>query len=118
MEPKFYAEAVIMTSAAAPHTEPRARPTRWELVKNVTVLKVQHGSYRNSVLEGAFLIDQEASVKYGPVTGKTAIAIVYCLWFDTRLKTRGIELEYQVDGSELLENFQGQVVTNISLDGV
>ena len=118
MEPKFYAEAVIMTSAAAPHTEPRARPTRWELVKNVTVLKVQHGSYRNSILEGAFLIDQEASVKYGPVTGKAAIAIVYCLWFDTRLKSRGIELGYQVDGSELIEKFQGQVVTNISLDGV
>ena len=118
MEPKFYAVAPIMTSDTAPHTEPRARPTRWELVKNVTVLKVQHGSYRNSELEGAFLIDQEASVKYGPVTGKTAIAIVYCLWFDTRLKTRGIELEYQFDGSELIENFQGQVVTNISLDGV
>jgi hypothetical protein len=79
MEPKFYAEAPIMTSAAVPHTEPRARPTRWELVKNVTVLKVQYGSYRNSVLEGAFLIDQEATVKYGPVTGKTAMAIVYCL---------------------------------------
>ena len=118
MEPKFYADADVMTSSSSPHTEPRARPTRWELVKDATVLKVQHGSYRNSVLEGAFLIDKEAPIKYGSVTGETAIAIVYCLWFDTRLKTRGIELEYQVDGSELLENFQGQVVTNISLDGV
>jgi hypothetical protein len=118
MEPKFYASALLMTSAVAPNTEPRARPTRWELVKNVTVLKVQHGSYRNSVVEGAFLIDQEATARYGRVTGEAATAIVYCLWFDTRLKTRGIELEYQVDGSELIENFQGQVVTNISLDGV
>jgi len=118
MIPKFYAVAPLMTNTLAPNAEHRARPTRWELVKNSTVLKIRRGSYRNSALEGAFLLDQEASVKYGPVTGEKAIAIVYCLWFDTRLKTRGIELEYQVDGSELIENFQGQVVTNISLDGV
>ena len=103
-----------MSSSLAPDTEPLAKPTSWQTVSNATVLKVQKGTYRNAVFSGVFLVDEVETSKHKDSKDGWSIAIVYCLWFGTRLKTRGIELKYQAEGSELIANYTGEVVSNLS----
>ncbi len=103
-----------MNSSLAPDTEPRAKPTGWQTVSNSTVLKVQKGTYRNAVFSGIFLVDEVETSKHKDTKDGWSVAIVYCLWFGTRLKTRGIELKYQAEGSELVKNYTGEVVSNLS----
>ena len=103
-----------MDSSLAPDTEPRAKPTGWQTVSNSTVLKVQKGAYRNAVFSGVFLVDEVETSKHKDTKDGWSIAIVYCLWFGTRLKTRGIELKYQAESSELVKNYTGEVVSNLS----
>ena len=111
----FYTSAPLMPSSLAPDTEPLAKPTGWQTVSNATVLKVQKGTYRNAVFEGVFLFDESETAKHKDSKDGWSIAIVYCLWFGTRLKTRGIELKYQSDSSEFVKNYTGEVVSNLSL---
>ncbi len=103
-----------MNSSLAPDTEPRAKPTGWQTVTNSTVLKVQKGTYRNAVFSGVFLVDEVETSKHKDTKDGWSVAIVYCLWFGTRLKTRGIELKYQAEGSELVKNYTGEIVSNLS----
>jgi hypothetical protein len=103
-----------MSSSLAPDTEPLAKPTSWQTVSNATVLKIQKGTYRNAVFSGIFLVDEVETSKHKDSKDGWSIAIVYCLWFGTRLKTRGIELKYQAEGSELVKNYTGEIVSNLS----
>ena len=104
-----------MDSSLAPDTEPRAKPTSWQTVSNATVLKVQKGTYRNAIFSGVFLVDEVETSKHKETKDGWSVAIVYCLWFGTRLKTRGIELKYQADSSEFVKNYTGEVVSNLSI---
>ena len=110
----FFTSAPLMSSSLVPNTEPLAKPTSWQTVSNATVLKVLKGTYRNAVFEGVFLVDEVETSKHKDSKDGWSIAIVYCLWFGTRLKTRGIELKYQAEGSELLKGYSGEVVSNLS----
>ena len=110
----FYTQAPLMSSSLGRDTEPLAKPTSWQTVSNATVLKVLKGTYRNAVFEGFFLVDEVETSKHKNSKDGWSIAIVYCLWFGTRLKTRGIELKYQAEGSELIANYTGEVVSNLS----
>lgn len=114
MKMLFYTSAPTMNEASIPHLAPLAKPTKWESVANVTVLRVQNASYRNAVFNGVFAVDEVETAKHQNLKDGWSVAIVYCLWFGTRLKTRGIELKYQVDTSELLKNYTGDVVSNLS----
>ena len=114
MSTLFYSQAPVMDDALIPHLSQLAKPTQWQTVSNVTVLKVQKGTYRNAVFAGVFLVDEVGTAKHKDSKDGWSVAIVYCLWFGTRLKTRGIELKYQVDGSELIANYTGEVVSNLS----
>ncbi len=105
----FFTEAPLMSSSLAPDTEPLAKPTGWQTVSNATVLKVQKGTYRNAVFDGVFLVDEVETAKYKDSKDGWSIAIVYCLWFRTRLKTRGIELKYPAESSELIKGYSGEV---------
>ena len=111
----FYTQAPLMSSSLAPDTEPLAKPTGWQNVSNATVLKVQNGTYRKAVFDGVFLVDEIKTAKYKNTKAGWSIAIVYCLWFGTRLKTRGFELKYQAEDSEWTANYTGEVVSNLSL---
>ena len=111
----FYSQAPVMDDALTPHLSQLAKPTSWQTVSNTTVLKVQKGTYRNAVFEGVFFVDESETAKHKDSKDGWSIAIVYCLWFGTRLKTRGIELKYQSDSSELVKNYTGEVVSNLSL---
>ena len=110
----FYTQAPFMDDALTPHHSHLAKPTSWQTVSNATVLNVQKGTYRNAVFSGVFLVDEVETAKHKDSKDGWSIAIVYCLWFGTRLKTRGVQLKYQVEGSELLRDYSGEVVTNIS----
>ena len=110
----FFTSAPLMSSSLAPDTEPLAKPTSWQTVSNATALKVQKGTYRNAVFEGVFLVDESETAIHKDSKDGWSIAIVYCLWFGTRLKTRGIELKYQAEGSELVKNYTGEIVSNLS----
>ena len=92
-----------------------AKPTQWQTVTGADVLKVKTGTYRNAVFEGVFLIDVAETEKHTKTIDGWSVAVVYCLWFGTRLKTRGIELKYQSDSSERVSNFTGEVVKNLSI---
>ena len=111
----FYSQAPDMDDTLTPHLSQLAKPTSWQTVSNATVLKVQKGTYRNAVFDGVFLVDEVETAKHKDSKDGWSIAIVYCLWFGTRLKTRGIELKYQSDSSELVKNYTGEVVSNLSL---
>ncbi len=102
-----------MNRSLAPDTESLAKPTGWQTVSNATVLRVQKGTYRNAVFSGVFLVDEVETSKHKDSKNGWSVAIVYCLWFGTRLKTRGIELKYQAEGSELVKNYTGEVVSNL-----
>lgn len=115
MSTLFYSEAPVMSSSIAPDTEPLAKPTSWQTVSNSTVLKVLKGTYRNAVFDGIFLVDEVETAKHKDSKDGWSIAIVYCLWFGTRLKTRGVELKYQAESSELIKGYSGEVVSNLSL---
>jgi len=110
----FYTQAPLMSSSLGRDTEPLAKPTSWQTVSNATALKVLKGTYRNAVFEGFFLVDEVETSKHKDSKDGWSIAIVYCLWFGTRLKTRGIELKYQAEGSVLIANYTGEVVSNLS----
>ena len=110
----FYSQAPVMDDALTPHLSQLAKPTSWQTVSNATVLKVQKGTYRNAVFDGVFLVDEVETAKHKDSKDGWSIAIVYCLWFGTRLKTRGVELKYQLEGSELVKGYSGEVVSNLS----
>ena len=110
----FYSQAPVMDDASTPHLSQLAKPTGWQTVSNAIVLKVQKGTYRNAFFEGVFLVDESETAKHKDSKDGWSIAIVYCLWFGTRLKTRGIELKYQAESSELIKGYTGEVVSNLS----
>lgn len=114
MSVSFYSQAPVMDEALTPHLSQLAKPTSWQTVSNATVLKVQKGTYRNAVFDGVFLVDEVETAKHKDSKDGWSIAIVYCLWFGTRLKTRGVELKYQSEGSELVKGYSGEVVSNLS----
>jgi hypothetical protein len=103
-----------MSESLAPDSEPLAKPANWQLVSNATVLIFKNGTYRNAVFAGTFLIDEIETSKQKQFKDGWALAVVYCLWFGTRLKTRGILLKYQSENSELVRNYTGEVVSNLS----
>ena len=112
MNTLFYTQAPLMEDV--PNLSALAKPTRWHAVTGANVLKVKTGTYRNAVFEGVFLVDEAETAKHSKTVDGWSVAIVYCLWFGTRLKTRGIELKYQAEGSELVKNYTGEIVSNLS----
>lgn len=110
----FYTSAPLMTESSAPNTEPMAKPTQWQTVTNARVIRVKKAAYRNAYFDGVFLIDEVETEKHKGSKDGWSVAVVFCLWFGTRLKTRGIEIKYESESAELIENFTGEVITNLS----
>ncbi len=118
--PSFYLAYPIMTPELAPNTAKFANPALGDEVKDATVLYVAKASYRSATFgDQYFLLDQVETAKYSP-TAKSkpgwSVAIVYCGWFGTRLKTRGIALRYQIEGSVVHHNKSCRVVVDIATD--
>lgn len=118
--PAFYLALEIMTPDTAPELNDMAKPVKLQAVANAVVLRVSKASYRRATFgDQFFLLDPIETAKYKPSTKLEvgwAVAIVFCGWFGTRLKTRGIALKYQTDGSEVLSDWSGDVVSDIATD--
>ena len=110
----FYFQADKIVPGLVLSTDELAKPTKWESVTDATVLSIKTGTYRNAVFDGLFLLDEDATDKQKDSEDGWKIAIVYCLWHGMRLKKRGIKLKYQAEGSEILRNYTGDVVSNLS----
>jgi len=110
-----YRTAPIITPGGVPPACKLAKPTMWESVTGATVLKVATGKYRRAVFSGTFLVNEVATEKHKHSEDGWRIAIVECMWFGHRLKTQdGIQLKYQVEGSEIIPAYIGDVVCNLS----
>ena len=118
--PSFYLALPIMKRETAPYLSTLAKPVAEMDVEDATVLYISKGSYRNATFGNRyFLLDQQKTAEYEPIVksipGWTE-AIVYCGWFGTRLKTRGIALRYEIEGSEVHHNKSCRVVVDIATD--
>lgn len=109
----FYLNAPVMKDT--PSTEKSAKPKKRAHVSNATVLKVETGTYRSAVFSGTFLLDEKETAKHYRIKDGWVTAIVFCLWYGCRLKTRGIALKYKQGMSEIIENYTGEVDADIYL---
>jgi hypothetical protein len=114
MIPLFYSQAQVFDAERTPRLSDLAQPSRWQDVSGQAVLKISNGTYRNAVFEGAFQLDVEATRKCQPAGDGWATAVVYCLWFGRRLKTRGLKIKYEVAGSRVIQSYSGQVVIDLA----
>lgn len=110
----FYNQAPF-ADASILNSSPFAKPTARVAALNITVLKIEKGMFRDAQFRGIFWLDEEKTAENKTNVVDWNIAIVNCLWFGTRLETRGIELKYKEEGSEILYNYTGEIVSNISL---
>jgi len=108
---QFYQSAPVMKGK--PNTEKRAKPQRKTHVTNATVLKVETATYRSAVFSGTFLLDEELTEKLKKNKDGWVTAIVFCLWYGSRLKTRGIEIKYKHETAKKEPNFTGDVDADI-----
>ena len=110
----FYNKAPF-ADASTPNVSPFAKPSARVVASNITVLKVEKAMFKDAQFRGVFWLDEEKTAENKTIVAGWSIAIVNCLWFGTRLETRGIELKYKEEGSEVLYNYYGEIVSNISL---
>ena len=114
MTPLFYSQAQVFDAERTPRISNLAQPARWQDVSGQAVLKISNGTYRNAAFGGNFLLDVEATRKCQPAGDGWASAVVYCLWFGRRLKTRGLMIKYEVAGSRVIQSYSGQVVIDLA----
>ena len=108
----FYTSAPAIWKGFSPSPDRLAKATKWEHVENERVIKVKNGTYRKAVFDGIFLID----TKHPSITSKNTdlVCYVYCLWYGHKLNSRGIEIKYQQGCGEIIENYDGLVISNLS----
>ena len=109
----YYFSAPIWDDEQCPNTEPKAQPTKWEDVTKITVIEVVNATYRGSKFSGKFAIDDSKPIAKS--NDGLDVAIIYCLWFGHRLKTRGIKVKFHSNNVTLIKDFSGRVISNLSL---
>ena len=110
---KFYTDADEWDDERCPHTNRHAKPTKWDPVKNSSVIQVKNATYRLAVFSGDFLIDDSYAVRTLQ-NGRMACR-VFCRWFDHRLKTNGIRITFSARDFKILKKYYGHVVSNLSV---
>lgn len=111
----FYKAAPAWTNEISqkqcPHTSPKAKPKQTKEIINATVIKVSNAQYRDAAFSGTFLLAEGFSLNLAkpPKTIE-----VYCLWYGYRLRTRGIKLIIDPKTTELISNYDGEIVTNLA----
>lgn len=99
-------------SDGVPHTHARAKPESYRLVKNVLAVLVHEGSLRESTFKDCYFELSDSSEPFDTFNGKTR-AEVKVLWFGKKPKTTWTHIT--LNGKwELLRNYTGKVVANIS----
>jgi len=94
-----------------PHTDPGARASRTRAVSGARAIRVLGARYRGSQpIDGVFeLVDSRPQ----QVKGEERYE-VYCAWFGVKPFTRYPRLALSPDACELILNYSGEVIDNIS----
>lgn len=101
--------------ADTPHTDPNAKVSQLRFVQNVRAIRVENASYRNAPLTGVFELDDSKNVD--PVKTQPAgkeKAKVVCAWHGVTPRTSYPKLDLSIAKYEVLNNYTGEVVDNIS----
>lgn len=109
----FYWKAALWDDDHCPNAARLARPSAFKRVSAATAIKLTNASYRLAKFQGVFAMDESSAISIEK-NGKCS-CIVYCLWFNRRLQTRGMRISFAPEDAKILKNYSGQVVTNISL---
>ena len=96
----------------APNTSKRAKPSSPLSVRNARVIVVKDAMYRGATISGTFLLGDKSELPL-PRKGWHVVE-VYCCWFGLRLKTRGPHLQVNMSNAEVVEKYNGLIVSNIS----
>ena len=107
----FYLSAPLWDENT-PHLKTEASPRERKTVHNATIIKVKKAAYRDCVFDGAFLLSPDVKLPL-PESGKHRVEVI-CRWFGHRLKTRGPEFLVDTATAEVIENFTGEVWTDLN----
>lgn len=97
--------------SATPHTDSRAAVSRYRSVSGVRAIRVRGATYRDSQpIDGVFeLVGSQVQ----QVNGEDRYE-VYCAWFGVKPPTTFPRISVRPEVAELLENYTGEVIDNIS----
>ena len=99
-------------SSGAPHTNPLAKPNRWEIAPaNRKIIRVKDAHYRNAVVSGVLVV-AESENAYGRNKDGHLTIEVECYWYGWKPTTRWIRLTLTT-AEEELSNYRDEVVRNI-----
>lgn len=101
---------------STPHTDPRAKISRYRTVRGVTVARISGASYRNAVLSGVFeLTNQSGDDPVRKLPGGKSKVEVICAWYGCK---SNLHFDVSDPGSlvEVIKDYSGEVVDNISRD--
>lgn len=107
----FYFSAPIWEDNT-PDTRTEANPRERKEVKNATIIKVKNASYRTCQFDGAFLLSPDVKLPL-PKEGRLEVEVI-CRWFGHRLKTRGPLFKINAATTEVIENYTGEVWTDLN----
>lgn len=100
-----------VTQKQCPHTSPKAKPKQTKEIINATVISVKNAQYRDAMFSGTFLLAEGVSFN---MSKPPKTLEVYCLWYGYRLRTRGIKLIIDPKTTEIIANYDGEIVTNLA----
>jgi hypothetical protein len=108
----FYLTAPKWNSKKCPDKDPFAKPIGFKSLSGVTVIRVKNAKYRHAQIDGVFAVVNGSDIKVSK-SGK-ATKKVFCLWHGHRLTTDFPELTLDLENTEVIENYKGKVVIDIS----
>jgi hypothetical protein len=115
VEANFYRSAPCWNDDLCPHTCEEAKPTDWMIVTNQRVIKVVNARYRWSTQTETFLLASKVVSRRNQL--EEPRVKVYCRWFGHALAKGGpITLRLTEGQFEIIENYSGPIVTDLSAD--
>lgn len=97
----------------APHTNPHAKPNKWELAPiGRKVIEVSNAHYRKAVISGRFLIANSTD-PYGINKDGHKTIEVECHWYGWKPKTRWMNLTLTNQETEISNDSNVEVIKNI-----
>jgi hypothetical protein len=109
----FYLKAPKWNSTICPDLSNSASETNEAKVNGQKVIQVFNATYRRAVVNGYFLLAPSVKLPLGKVGYKRVE--VHCCWFGHKLPSeRGIKLLVHMGSAKVIENYNGNVVSNIS----
>ena len=109
----FYLRAPDWDSKICPSLSSTAWAKNKTKVTGQRVIQVFNATYRRAVVSGYFLLAPSVKLPLGKVGYKRVE--VHCCWFGHKLPSeRGIKLLVHMGSAKVIENYNGNVVSNIS----